>query len=142
MLSQNALFVVESSGDYLFDHPPGAGIAQTLANGLRGQGFRPGSIDNWRDCGWSIDVSLGHADLQISLAPTVEPKLWMLQVSCFNQPGFLACFLGAKRLDCTMELFKLASAIHQASASAGYGEIRWCVDGYPDDGNNSPEPRQ
>jgi hypothetical protein len=142
MLSQNVLFVGESTGDDPHEHPPGAGIAQRIANSLGEQGFLPGSIDNWRDCGWSIELLLGQAVLEIGLAATAEPKLWMLQVACLNHPGFLARIFGAKKLDCSKELFEVASAIHRALVSAGYAEIRWRVDGYPDDGDNSREPRQ
>lgn len=141
MLSQNVLFVGESYGDDPLG-PPGWGIARHIAGELRGRGFNPDPTENWRDCGWSTNLAIGEAALQVALTQTTESNLWMLQVACVNQPGFLACLFGAKRSDRSSELFEIASTIHRILMEGGYREIRWCIDGYPDDENSTPEPRR
>lgn len=142
MLCQNVLFVGESPGSDPLDHPPGEGIAKQVESSLREQGFDPGPIDNWRDCGWSMALTLRDAVLQIALAPATEPKLWIAQVACINQPGFLSRLFGAKVSDRSGELFDVAMALHRALVGAGYLDIRWRIDGFPDGGNSSPEPRR
>lgn len=141
MLSQNVLFVGESNGDDPLG-PPGMGIARHIADELRRRGFNPDPTENWRDCGWSINLAIGDAALQVALTQMTESNLWMLQVACVNQPGVLARLFGAKRSDRSLELFDIASAIHRILMEAGCRKIRWRIDGYPDDGNSSPEPRR
>jgi len=137
--SQNVLFVGESSGDDEHE-PPGASIACRIERDLRAQGYSPSPIDNWRDCGWSIDLTVGEAALQITLASTTQEKLWMVQVTCLNDPGLVARFFGKRFVDRSGEVFQLASAIHDVLQSSGCRDIRWCLDGYPDDGESMPEP--
>lgn len=50
--------------------------------------------------------------------------------------------LGAKRSDRSSELFEIASTIHRILMEGGYRKIRWCIDGYPDYENSTPEPRR
>lgn len=137
--SQNVLFVGESPGDEEYD-PPGAFIARQVAEGLRSNGFSPSPIDNWRDCGWSMDLEFGDAELQIALTATAEPKGWMLQIACMNDPGFIGRLLGKRFVDRSSEIFETALAVHDSLVSSGFTHIRWCLDGYPDDAESTPQP--
>jgi len=137
--SQNVLFVGESSGDDDYE-PPGASIARRIEHDLRTRGYTPSPIDNWRDCGWSIDLTVGEAALQIALSSTTQAKLWMLQIACLNDPGLVARLFGKRFIDRSGEVFDVASAIHDILQSSGHTDIRWCLDGYPGDMPSMPEP--
>jgi hypothetical protein len=138
--SQNVLFVAESVGDDEHE-PPGLSIAKVLESGLRERNFSPSPPDNWRDCGWSMDLSVGEATLQIAIAATTEPRLWMLQVaSTATEPGIIGRLLGKRTVDRSADVYAVASAIHDVLQVSGYSNIRWCLDGYPDEGESTPEP--
>lgn len=139
MRSQNVLFLGDSPGDDPYE-PPGAGLTNQIAEALRQDGYAVGEIDNWRDCGWSIDLQVGQAALQIALGSTLRPREWILQVACINQPGLLRRLFGAKRFDCSQELVDVASAVHRALIAAGCSELRWRIDGFPSERHFSPEP--
>jgi hypothetical protein len=141
MLSQNVVFEGESIGDDPH-HSPGEGIICLIAEFLNEKGYSPTAIDNWRDCGWSIELEIDTTELQISVARTSLPNSWIAQVACLDQPGPLRRLFGAKLRDCNSELFEIALAVHRALSEAGLTKIRWCIDGYPDGSNSSPEPRE
>ena len=138
--SQNALFVGESQAGDEHEHPPGVGIARLIEHSLRNHGYNPNPINNWRDCGWSIDFSMNGGAFEISLASTAETNLWMLQIACTNRPGMLARLLGRRSVDHADDIHKIAFTVHQTLQSNGYTDLRWCLDGYPDDGGSNPEP--
>lgn len=142
MLSQNVLFVRQPAEIDLHAHPPGKPIIDLIAEDLRSQGYRPCTIDDWRDCGWAIAITVGEAKLEIRLASTSETGLWIAQVASISQPGMLARLFGAKWVDHSDEIMQIAKDLHQSLAAASYRDIRWCADSYPDDNENSPEPQR
>jgi len=137
--SQNVLFRGESPGDNEYE-PAGASIARRIEHGLQQKGFTPSAIENWRDCGWSIDILAGEAELQVAVACTAEPGLWLLQVACINDAGMLARLFGKSFIDRSAEVLAVASAVHEILRTGGFTGIRWRVDGYPDDAKSTPEP--
>ncbi|NOZ38848.1 MAG: hypothetical protein GXP24_01310 [Planctomycetes bacterium] len=138
--SRNVLFVGESPPDDEHGHPLGVGIARLIKRSLRDHGFNPNPIDNWRDCGWSFDFSINDAQFEISLASTAETNLWMLQITCTNEPGVIARLCGKRSVDHSDDIHEIASTVHETLQSNGYTDLRWCLDGYPDDGESTPEP--
>jgi hypothetical protein len=138
--SQNVLFRLAITEDK-FAHPPGEPIAQKLAELLKPRGVSTSEIDNWRDSGWSIEVIYDGASYQIALAEAGDHSLWMAQITPLNQPGTIARLFGAKAIDRSPELFDLASIVHAALTEIGGTNVRWKIDGFPDDTSNT-EPVQ
>ena len=50
-------------------------------------------------------MTVGEAELQIALASTAQPKLWMLQIACLNDPGLIARLFGKRFVDRSGEVF-------------------------------------
>jgi hypothetical protein len=138
--SQNVLFVGESPPDTEYDHPPGVGIARLIERSLGDKGYNPEPIDNWRDCGWSIGFSTSEGEFEISLASTAETNLWGLQIACTNEPGMIARLFGKSAVDHSDDIYRVAATVHETLQSGSYTHQRWRLDGYPDDGESTPEP--
>ena len=134
--SQNVLFQLAINEDK-FAHPPGEPIAQQLGQALKNRGIAVSEIDNWRDSGWSIDFVHGDAPYQIAVATVGEDNLWMAQIAPTNRPGVIARLFGAKVVDRSRELFDLASAVHAALIAIGGTNLRWKIDGFPDDSSTN-----
>ena len=141
MLSQNVLFEGASTGDEQYD-PPGKRVISLVVDFLRQKGYSPEAIQNWRDSGWSTTLPLGTANLQIALARVSPPNQWMAQIASLDQPGALRRLFGAQLRDCSSELFEVALVVHAALTDAGFANIKWCIDGCPDESNSSPGPRR
>jgi hypothetical protein len=141
MLSQNVLFVADLGFINQSAHPPGKTLAIHLADRFRKDGFATCDVENWRDCGWSIEVTAGDAHLQIALSPVEEP-LGRAQVTCASRRGILARLFGAKAVDRSAELYDLACAVHGSLVDAACREIRWAIDAYPDEGESSSKPKR
>lgn len=138
--SQTVLFVGASPPDDEYEDPPGVGIARLIERSLRERGYSPDEIDNWRDCGWSVQLAIGDGRFEIALAATTEPDLWMLQIASTNEPGLVARLFGKRATDRSGDVYEVAVAVHEALRSHGYIDLRWRLDGYPDDGESTPEP--
>jgi hypothetical protein len=93
-------------------HPPGALLARRLEEGLRSCFAEVGSRDNWRDCGWSIDVRSGGVSVQVYFAPFSPEDHWLLAAAPIGAPGFFARMLGRKPMPCASELLAVSSAVH------------------------------
>lgn len=140
-ISQNVTFVGEAQSDPEFDHPAGASIARRLEAGLRNAGWLVSDIDNWRDCGWSIECSRGDVRLEVSLA-LIDPGKWMLQVAPWKVPGPLGRLFGKRPSAMPADVLDLAKAVHaQLVQEARYSQFSWCWDGFPEEGNSASEPR-
>ena len=137
--SQNVVFAAEAAQERSCC-PAGEAIARRIESGLRDRGYSVSPIDNWRGCGWSMDLGICEAKLQIALASTTEPKSLMLQVGCVNDPSLIARCLGKRFIDRSDEVFEIARAIQDILESAGFTKIRWRLDGYPDDERATPKP--
>lgn len=136
--SQNVLFVGESPPDAEFGHPPGVAIARLVERSLRDRGYYSTPIANWRDCGWCFDFTIDGGRYEISLASTAENNLWMLQIACTNKPGIIAWLFGKRSIDRSDAIHKIACAVQDTLQSNGYTKLRWCLNGYPDDGEPTP----
>lgn len=139
--SQNVLFVGDSVDDDEHE-PPGHRLASRIESGLREAGVSVSEADNWRDCGWFMQVAVGDAQLELALASTSEPRHWMLQIACVNDPGILARAFGKRFIDRTEEVFQVACAVHEYLARLDCSNIRWRVDGHPDDDASTTAPER
>ena len=137
--SQNVIFRGESTADDQFE-PRGRGIAKKLLCQIRADGFDAADEDNWRDCGWSIDVSASGTVLQLALAETDETGRWIADVAPLCEPGIIAQLFGRKFVDRSEDVLSLSLSVSRFLRQSGFSDILWCVDGFPDIGNGTPEP--
>jgi hypothetical protein len=137
--SQNVLFCGTSPGDDQFE-PPGRGIAKKLLEHLRAEKFVAVEEDNWRDGGWSIDVTVKDGALQVAIAQAGETDTWIAKVAPLSEPGMIAQLFGRKFVDRTSEVLAVSRAIDGGLRRAGYTGILWCIDGFPNEINSTPEP--
>jgi hypothetical protein len=137
--SQNVLFHGASPGDDRFE-PPGRTIAKKLLEHLRAENFVAADEDNWRDGGWSIDVSVKDCVLQVAIAQAGETDTWIAQVAPLSEPGMIAQLFGRKFVDRTSEVLAVSRAIDGGLRQAGHTGILWCLDGFPDEASGTPEP--
>lgn len=81
-LSQNAIFVgdVAEGRD---DDPPGAGLADHLAEDLRKGGRAVSKPQNWRDSGWTFVVKVDGVEEEIVVARAPSGG-WVVQVAPAN----------------------------------------------------------
>jgi hypothetical protein len=114
---------------------------QQVATDLAALGWRTDKIDNWRDCGWSVSCHRDVAGLEISMAE-LQPGEWMLQIAPLKYPGFITRTFGSQPSATPSEVYQLALDVHRTLGAAHhYENPRWCWDGYPDDGQSTPEPQ-
>ena len=137
--SQNVSFNGDSPGDDPYE-PPGRGITKLLLRSLRTEGFEAADEDNWRDSGWSIDLSVSGATLQLACARTGEQAKWIIQIAVLNEPGFFGRLIGKRFVDRSTEVLAVSRAVHNCLRQAGYTDILWRKDGFPDPANSTPEP--
>ena len=138
--SQNVLFVGEAPTEADLNQPAGAGVASSICSSLHVRGFSPSPIEDWRDSGWSIRLSTNKAVFEIALAQTIEPNLWMLQIACANEPSLLARMFGKRSLDHSKDILRISCAVHETLVENGYTEIRWCLNGFPNENNSTSVP--
>jgi hypothetical protein len=70
-----------------------------------------------------------------------ELPQWMLQVSPADLPGSIGRLFGKKASAGPAEVLEMANAIDRILKGPGnFAEIRWCWDGFPEEGNSTPEP--
>jgi hypothetical protein len=136
--SQNVAFCGESHGDDSFE-PPGPSIARALLTHLRHEEFTASEEDNWRDCGWSIDVTFPDVVLQLAIA-RIKPDCWIGQVAPLNEPGVFRRLLGQKFVDHSARVLSVARAVHHWLEQSGFNEVWWRIDGFPDAAHGSREP--
>jgi hypothetical protein len=127
--SQNVTFAGSGGSDS--EHPPGFGIAETLARELSKRGFEVVLIDNWRDCGWSIDLKVTGEQLQIALASAANQGKWILQIACMRK-WF--------RPDRSEQVYAVAVAVQEILEMGGFTEQLWVIEGFPDKSNASVRP--
>ncbi|MGH7140759.1 MAG: hypothetical protein ACREHD_33925, partial [Pirellulales bacterium] len=137
--SQNVVFHGPSLNDDPFE-PPGRSIATTILHRLRADGFAADDEDNWRDGGWSIDVELSEVTLQVVIGKAGEPEQWIAQVATLREPGVVAQLFGWSFVDRSDEVLSIACAIDRGLREAGYTDILWRVDGFPDREHSTPLP--
>lgn len=137
--SQNVVFHGPSPNDERFE-PPGRSIATIILRGLRAEGFAAADEGNWRDGGWSIEVELPEVTLQVAIAKIGEPDQWIAQVATLRGPGVLAQLFGRPFVDRGDEVLSVARSIDRGLREAGYTDILWRLDGFPDSKHSTPLP--
>lgn len=131
-LSQNAIFVgdVAEGRD---DDPPGAGLADHLAEDLRKGGRAVSKPQNWRDSGWTFVVKVDGVEEEIVVARAPSGG-WVVQVAPANSPSVISRWFGSSDHPALTATFELARAIHESlSCDRRFSGFRWRWDGPPDD---------
>jgi len=122
-------------------HPLGAALMRRLSTELSAAGWSITEMENWRDCGWSIDCRRSPSDLQVTLS-WVRRGYWVLRVSPRRVPGAIGCLFGFKSSASPEDVHQLAVAVHQGLSALKYlCSPRWQWDGFPDDRHSTPEPQ-
>lgn len=137
--SQNVTFNGESVGDDEIE-PPGHTIATRLRERLQRDGFAAALEDNWRDCGWSIDVTCKGIAIQVAITRTTASGQWVAQVAALNEPGFVSRLLGRRFVSRESDVLAVARSLHNWLLDAGYQGVLWALDEFPSPGKASPEP--
>lgn len=137
--SQNVAFTGASHGDDRFE-PAGRGIAVGMRDGLRSAGFAASDEDNWRDSGWSIDVTFPAFVIEVALAQTSEDQHWMAQVAPLKEPGAIAQLFGRAFISRETEVLAVSRALHRWLLGSGYQDVWWRIDGFPEPDHRSREP--
>ena len=114
-------------------HPPGAALAKRLEDGLREHLADVGAPENWRDCGWSIDVQCAGLRLQVYFAPYSKEGSWLLAVAPLDQPGALARLFGRKAAPSAAALQQVCMLVHNILAGVPQVQnIQWMLGGPPE----------
>jgi hypothetical protein len=137
--SQNVAFHGGFPNDDPFE-PPGRSAAKVILRQLRADGFTAADEDNWRDCGWSIDVELQPAKLQVAISKSNGVNQWFAQIAAISEPGIVATVLGRRFTDCSDDVLSVAQSIDYALRHGGFSGIRWRLDGFPFPEVSTPGP--
>lgn len=122
--------VVANDAEYL--HPHGAALMRELLAGLAKAPCDVGELENWRDCGWSVECRCGDAKLQIVLCGLRKGE-WMLRLHAAYRPGIIGCVLGRTPSASPAEIHRLAETVHELLAARHLMTgPRWRWDGFPD----------
>lgn len=136
--SQNVLFCGTSPSDDPYE-PPGRTIAKAILRQLREDGFSAADEDNWRDCGWSIEIEIEQFKLQFALAEA-QVDQWLAQIVAINEPGILAQWFGRKFVDRSKEVLAVARSVDRCLRHSGCTQILWQLDGFPTRATSTPSP--
>lgn len=141
-VSQNLRFTATIPEDEEFAHPAGATLIRLLFTELTANGWGADELENWRDCGWSLACRRNANELEVVVsALSGDGDSWMLQVAPLRAPGLFGRLSGAKRSAEASEVLALAQAVHRVLADSGnLANPQWCRDGFPEDGQSTPEP--
>ena len=141
----HSAFVASFPMDAEFDHPPGAALARALESGLRERSFNVSQFDNWRDCGWVLNIAVDGKPFELyftAYGNASEPS-WLLAAAPLNQPGALARLFGRKAPDVIPELRALSVAVHELlSAHPSVSDLRWFLGGPPDKVPSHASPQE
>lgn len=114
-------------------HPPGEALAVKLEDGLREHFSAVAARENWRDCGWSIEVQCDDLRMQVYFAPYSSESDWLLAVAPSNQPGLLARMLGRKALPTASALQQVSAIVHAVLANVPQVQkVNWMLGGPPE----------
>jgi hypothetical protein len=139
-ISQNAQFTGEADKDREYEHPKGASIARAIKSILDKNKWMTKEIDNWRDCGWSIECSRANDRLEIAIADNTDNN-WMLQIAPFYTPGLLGRLFGKTPSATSLSCYELSCLVDSAiRADSRYTNIKWRWDGFPEESNSTPSP--
>ena len=120
--------------DAEFEHPPGATLARALEWALRARFVSVQPFNNWRDCGWAVNVHVNQKAFEVYFAKfTPEAPEWLLAAAPLGSPGFIGRLLGRKPIECMSELRAITSEVHKLLlATQGLSEVRWFLGGPPE----------
>lgn len=119
----------------------GAELLHDLSAELLFAGWKSGEVANWRDSGWSIECRRGASELLIVISGIQDGEC-ILQISPARLPGLVRRLMSAKPSASASDVHELAIAVHHALSKLGVLKApRWRWDGFPEDGNSTPEPR-
>lgn len=107
--------------------PPGRGIAEYLADQLRGRGFAVRRFDQYEDVGWSFSCFVSGKRFLVLIYAEAGDADWLVTThsSAALDLGRLARLLGRTHKG---DHQSLNHAIEQIlSADARFSEIRWCT---------------
>jgi hypothetical protein len=140
-ISQSACFSGEAAADDEFDHPPGGSIARLVKAGLGQRGWEVSEIDAWRDGGWCMTCCRRESKLELVVAKMAAESRWFLQIAPSYVPGLLGWLLSKSASATAEAIFALAhDTFSVLSEHGGFFGFMWCWDGYPEEGNATPEP--
>ena len=119
--------------DSEFEHPPGASLGRALEARLRQHFGSVEAMDNWRDSGWVVNLSVNDKPIEVYFALfNPEELTWLLAVTPLGQPGLLARAFGRKPRDCGAELQSICTEVHRLLASTpNVTNVTWFFGGPP-----------
>lgn len=140
-ISQNLKFTATVPMDAEYDHPPGAALMRRLATELVAAGWSADEMDNWRDCGWSVDCRKGLSELEVVVCH-IPGEQWLLQVSPRRKCGLMGSLFGCKPSASSRDVLDLAIAVRRGLSKLNYlGNPQWRWDGFPDEKHSTTEPQ-
>ncbi|MCE5237515.1 hypothetical protein LLH23_03380 [bacterium] len=141
-VSQNLLFSGTAPGEEDPNLPAGESIAQMIERGLQARSW---TIVEPTDLGdhslWTVGCKRESAELEMTLAATLEKDLWMLQLAASYIPGLIARWRHKEPSATPEDVFSLAQDIHAILFASGeFRDPKWCWDNFPSDEIASPTP--
>lgn len=139
--SQNLQFSGRAVRDDELEHPAGASIAKLLRSGLAERGWQVSLIDNWRDCGWSVECTRSDVTLEAVVSSMTDADRWFLQIAPSYRPGIVGRLFGKVATAKASDILAAAQDVHAILAGqSNFDDFKWCWDGYPEDKGSTSEP--
>lgn len=115
-------------------HPYGEEVAIYLGEQLAERGVSGIKIDNWRDCGWSIDLTFENKDFYLAIGFVGDGDFdWLLQI---QENRKLLDFI--RRKDSMAERGRVAELLHELLRSDNsFSEIKWHSGDFTEEGFSS-----
>lgn len=119
--------------DSEFEHPPGASLGRALEARLRQHFASVEAMENWRDSGWVVNLSVNEKPVEVYFALyDPEEVSWLLAVAPVGQPGLLARAFGRKPRDFRAELQSICTEVHGLLTSIpNLTDVQWFFGGPP-----------
>lgn len=140
--SQNCVFTARHAKDAEFEHPAGAMLARLLERELKAAGWATSDIENWRDCGWSVDCEREEKRLTVVVSALPDDSRWMLQVAPRSVAGFVGRLFGRTSSAAQSNVLRLAREVDRILKKSGQtDDTLWCWDDFPKPGTATSEPQ-
>jgi hypothetical protein len=126
-------FKGELSPDSESEHPLGASLGRALEARLRQRFGSTQAMDNWRDSGWVVNLSVNDKPVEVYFGMfNLEEVMWLLAVAPLGQPGLLARAFGRKPRDFSAELQLICIEVHGLLMSIpSLTDVQWFFGGPP-----------
>ncbi|MEM7358944.1 MAG: hypothetical protein AAF431_07600 [Pseudomonadota bacterium] len=144
-ISQNAVFTGPCESNDDFDHPAGYSLADSLRLFLREDDWNGDSPDNWRDVGWSLNLSKDGAELEIVISE-IEHQKWIMQIYPSKVPklSLFSKILGKKQVELPSatpsDCFNASLQVSKFLQNSNYSDTVWCWDGFAYQENATTAP--